>query len=81
MFTSDLFYFSKYAMLCAIWYQLHNFKKVKKNPWRSITFSEVALKITNSSMGVFKFFIFYRWYELAKFHIYKSFHLKMVTPV
>ena len=32
-----------YDTLCAIWYQLYNLENVeKKNPWRSVTFSEVA---------------------------------------
>ena len=34
-----LFYF---AMRCAIWYHLYNFKKSEKHSWRSVTFSKVA---------------------------------------
>ena len=34
-----LFYF---AMHCAIWYHLYNFKKSEKHSWRSVTFSKVA---------------------------------------
>ena len=29
-------------MFCAIQYHLYNFKKLKKKPWRSVTFSKVA---------------------------------------
>ena len=32
-----------YVMRCAIWYHLYNLKNVKKNPWRSVTFSNVKL--------------------------------------
>ena len=31
-----------YVMFCAIWYHLYNLKNMKKNPWRSVTFSKVA---------------------------------------
>ena len=30
-------------MHCAIWYHLYNLKNVKKNPWRSVTFTKVTL--------------------------------------
>ena len=30
------------VMFCAIWYHLYNFKKVKKHPWRSVTFSKIT---------------------------------------
>ena len=46
-----------FARLMMLRYYLQ-FKKYKKHPWRSVTLSEVTLKITNSSMGVFTFFIY-----------------------
>ena len=42
----EIFNFSR-MMLCAIWYHLHNLKNVKNNPWRSVTFSEVAQSVLN----------------------------------
>ena len=34
-----------YEMLNAIWYHLYNFKKCEKHPWRSATFSKVAVAV------------------------------------
>ena len=39
-----------YVMRCAIWYHLCSYKNVKKQSWKSVTFSKVAgfslLKVT-----------------------------------
>ena len=57
-----------YAMLCRIWYHLHNLKSVKnvKRPWRSV-FSKVA-GFTKSNTPPWAFFTFfkYKWYQIAQ---------------
>ena len=34
-------------IICSVWYHLYNFENVKKNPWRSVTFSKVAVDACN----------------------------------
>ena len=47
-------------MLCAILYQLYNFKKREKHPWRSIAC------ISTAPWGFFKLFKLYKWYQIAQ---------------
>ena len=52
----------------AMFYHLYNFKKHEKQPWRSVTFSNVA-GVTKSSIPpwvLFMFFKLYKWYKVAQ---------------
>ena len=62
-------------MRCAIWYHLHNLEKREQHPWRSVTFSKVALfhgyfsrflNCTNSTKSSWKtlhiLYIIYKFY-------------------
>ena len=42
------------------------FKKREKHPWRSVTFSKVAVKSNTPPWVFFTFFRLYKWYQIVQ---------------
>ena len=61
-----MLYFARFGIICTIW-------KSEKHAWRHVTLSKVAsfsFQKWHSSMIVFRFFEFYKWYQIVQSSTY-----------